>query len=171
MVKEQVSFLQQMYRENHDGFLRFLLHKTQCKEDALDVMQEAFQKLMNRDGLEDMENPRAYLYRTATNIIIDQQRKGRHHKRYVRQVTGGVEVGSASEAATIPPERQVAARQELNAIYEALDELPEKCRKAFLMHREQHCTYSEIAAKLEVSVSMVEKYMIQALKHLRRKVT
>ncbi|WP_181040096.1 sigma-70 family RNA polymerase sigma factor [Paremcibacter congregatus] len=157
-----------MYQENHEGFLRFLLHKTHCREDALDVMQEAYQKLINREGLEEMENPRAYLYRTATNIIIDQQRKSKHHQKYVHQVTGGIESGSASEASAIAPDRHVAARQELDSLYRALDELPDKCRRAFLMHREQHLTYGKIASDLEVSVSMVEKYMIQALKHLRR---
>jgi len=37
------------------------------------------------------------------------------------------------------------------------------------MHRQQHMTYGTIAENLQVSVSMVEKYIIQALKHLRRK--
>ena len=169
MKKEQKSFIEQMYQDNHEGFLRFLMQKTQNMDDAHDVLQEAFQKLMKRDGLREMENPRAYLYRTATNIIIDRQRKGQHHTRYIREVISGVEAGTASGPATIPPERQVAARQELDIIYKALDELPEKCRRAFLMHREQHMKYGEIAEALEVSISMVEKYMINALKHLRRK--
>jgi len=37
------------------------------------------------------------------------------------------------------------------------------------MHREQHMKYGEIAQALQISVSMVEKYVIQALKHLRRR--
>lgn len=146
------------------------MQKTHNRDDAHDVMQEAFQKLMTWEGLQDMENPRAYLYRTAINIIIDRQRKGQHHVKYIREVTATLNDGSSSGSATIPPDRQVAARQELETIYAALDDLPEKCRKAFLMHREQHFTYGDIAEKLGVSVSMVEKYIIQALKHLRRKI-
>ncbi|MBL4802782.1 MAG: sigma-70 family RNA polymerase sigma factor [Emcibacter sp.] len=169
MKKEQKSFIEQMYQENHEGFLRFLMQKTQNKDDAHDVLQEAFQKLMSREELAQMENPRAYLYRTATNIIIDRQRKGQHHTRYIQEVTIDAATMTANATSTIPPERQVAARQELDLIYQALNQLPEKCRRAFLMHREQHMKYSEIAAVLELSVSMVEKYMIQALKHLRRK--
>lgn len=170
MKREQKSFIQQMYQDNHEGFLRFLMHKTHSLDEAQDVLQEAFQKLMKREELQEMENPRAYLYRTATNIIIDRQRKGQHHKKYIREVVNGAEVSMASASEVIPPDRQVAARQELDAIYQALDELPEKCRRAFLMHREQHMKYSEIAGELEVSVSMVEKYMIKALKHLRCKI-
>ncbi len=170
MQKEQETYIQKMYRENHEGFLRFLVQKTNCMDEAHDVLQESFKKLMNNEELREMENARAYLYRTAINIIIDRQRKGTHHKKYIREVVSGMETASASEASSIPPERQVAAKQELDAIYQALDELPEKCRKAFLMHREQHLKYGEIARQLDVSVSMVEKYMINALKHLRRKI-
>ncbi|MBL4767392.1 MAG: sigma-70 family RNA polymerase sigma factor [Rhodobacteraceae bacterium] len=165
MDTKHTSFIVQMYQDNHEGFLRFLMQKTQNREEAHDVLQEAFQKMINREGLEDMENPRAYLYRTATNLIIDRQRKGQHHQKYIREVINNVDMGSA----TITPERQVAARQELDLVYEALQELPEKCSRAFLMHREQHMKYNEIAEALKVSISMVEKYMIQALKHLRHK--
>lgn len=169
MNKEQASFIEQMYQDNHEGFLRFLMQKTQNMDDAHDVLQEAFQKLIKRGGLREMENPRAYLYRTATNIIIDRQRKGQHHVRYIREVISGGDGGTASLSATIPPDRHVAARQELDIIFRALDTLPEKCRRAFLMHREQHMKYGEIADALEISISMVEKYMIMTLKHLRRK--
>lgn len=145
------------------------MQKTQNMDDAYDVLQESYQKLMLREKLQDMENPRAYLYRTATNIIIDRHRKGKHHTKYIREVVNNTDIGAASTASTIPPERQVAARQELAKIYLALDDLPEKCRQAFLMHREQHMKYGEIAQALEISVSMVEKHIIQALKHLRHR--
>ncbi len=143
--------------------------KTQNIDDAHDVLQESFQKLMHLDGLQEMENPRAYLYRTATNIIIDRQRKGQHHTRYIREVVSSTDIGIATASATIPPDRHVAAQQELEMVTQALNQLPDKCRQAFLMHREDHKKYSEIAEALNVSVSMVEKYIIQALKHLRHK--
>lgn len=168
MKKKQATFIEQMYQENHEGFLRFLRLKTQNLDDAHDVLQESFQKLMHLDGLQDMENPRAYLYRTATNIIIDRQRKGQHHTRYIREVVNGTDIGMPASA-NIPPDRHVAGQQELELIYQALDQLPSRCRQAFLMHREDHRKYREIAEALDVSVSMVEKYIIQALKHLRRK--
>ena len=50
---------------------------------------------------------------------------------------------------------------------QALTELPVKCRQAFTMHRQSGMSYPEIAQALGVSTSMVEKYIIQALKHFR----
>ena len=52
-------------------------------------------------------------------------------------------------------------------IYAAIDELPLKCRQAFLLHRNSGLSYSDIALELDVSVSSVEKYILQALKHCR----
>ena len=49
----------------------------------------------------------------------------------------------------------------------AIENLPEKVRRAFIMNRFQEMSYREIADELGVSVSSVEKYMITALKTLR----
>lgn len=170
MKKKHQSFLERMYQDNHEGFLRFLIQKTKNTADAHEVLQEAFQKLMDRDGLDDMENPRAYLYRTAINIVIDRKRKDQHHTQYIREVSAGIITDFASGSHTIPADRHLSAKQELDAIYSLLDELPEKCRRSFVMHRVHNMKYSEIAEELKISVSMVEKYIIQALKLLRRRI-
>ena len=66
-------------------------------------------------------------------------------------------------------EDTVDAQQTLKTIEEALFELPTKCRQAFVMHRQNNLSYPVIAQQLGVSTSMVEKYIIQALKHFRNK--
>ena len=53
------------------------------------------------------------------------------------------------------------------SIYRAMERLPERCSQAFLLHRTSGLSYSEIAQELGVSVSSVEKYILQALKHCR----
>ena len=167
MSDHKTAFIEKIYRENHEGFLRFLTLKCHSRDEAQDVLQEAFQKLINHDALSQMENPRAYLYRTAVNIIIDRQRKNQHQIKFIRDSLASTDM-LAPSSSTIPPERQIAAKQELAAIYNALNKLPEKCKTAFLLHREKQLKYSEIATKLDVSVSMVEKYIIKSLKHLRK---
>lgn len=57
--------------------------------------------------------------------------------------------------------------QLLTALKEALQELPLKCRQVFIWHRLEGYSQTEIAEKLDISVNMVEKYMIRATRHLR----
>jgi len=66
-------------------------------------------------------------------------------------------------------EAKEVAQQSLLTIEAALYELPSKCRQAFVMRRQNNLSYSMIAEQLGVSTSMVEKYIIQALKHFRNK--
>ena len=68
-------------------------------------------------------------------------------------------------------ERTVSAEEELDQIYKVVDQMPEQVHRAFLMHRGKDLSYSEIAIEMDVSTSMVEKYIIQALRILRKEVT
>jgi len=60
-----------------------------------------------------------------------------------------------------------SARQDAEVSLRAIEALPEKIRRAFVLSRFEEKTYSEIATVLSVSVSSVEKYIIEALKSLR----
>ena len=68
----------------------------------------------------------------------------------------------------IPLEREMEAKQTLTCIYESLAGLPQNPRQAFILNRAKGLTYGEIATQMGVSVSSVEKYILEALKHLRR---
>lgn len=65
------------------------------------------------------------------------------------------------------PEELVAARQQLGLIYRAIEDLPLRCRQALMLHRVRGLSYAEIARDMGVSVSSVEKYILEALKHCR----
>ena len=69
----------------------------------------------------------------------------------------------------LSPEQIVSSREKLARIMRVVDALPEKCRQAFLLHRHSGLSYTQIAAEMGVSVSSVEKYILEALKHCRQK--
>ena len=78
--------------------------------------------------------------------------------------TSGWAVGTESrpDGAAGPLERLIW-RQRLERVYRAINELPKRCRRALILHRRDGWTYDEIAADLEVSRSMVTKYLRKAL--------
>ena len=162
------KFFQLLFQDNYESLVRFLSSKVRDSEEAQDLAQDAFYKVMKVENAEELEHARAYLFQTASNLALNRIRRQKHHDSYKR----GVESTANPErdGMIASPERAAAARQQLLQVEKALNGLPKKCRRAFLLHRTRHMTYQQIADELGVSLSTVEKYMIRALEQCRKKV-
>jgi RNA polymerase sigma-70 factor (ECF subfamily) len=66
----------------------------------------------------------------------------------------------------LSPERVLLGKEKVVALKNALNELPERTRNVFLLHRFEEFKYREIAQQLGISMSSVEKHMMDAIKHL-----
>ena len=150
--------------------VRYLARKVPNDEDANDLAQEAFLRMHKFQQSKDLENARAFLYRTANNLVIDQQRRARVHDRYMSAEMLPEHSDEDEDKFAPSAERTVSAKEELDRIYEIVDHMPVKVRRAFLLHRGKDMSYAEIASEMNVSNSMVEKYIIQALKLIRENV-
>lgn len=151
--------------------VRYLAKKVPNDEDANDLAQEAFLRMHKFQQSKDLENARAFLYRTANNLVIDQLRRARVHDRYMSSEMLPEHSDEDEDKFAPSAERTVSAEEELDRIYEIVDRMPVKVRRAFLLHRGKDMSYSEIATEMNVSTSMVEKYIIQALKLIRENVS
>jgi RNA polymerase sigma factor (sigma-70 family) len=142
------------------GRLRRLARRiTGCADAAEDVVHDAFLKLSGRDiGLADV----GLLVRTAQNLARDVRRAERVRTLYAERTTP--EQAASSPAA---PDDATADRRELDALFEALKALPERTQKVFLLSRLDEMSYPQIAERLGVSVSTVEKDMISAIEFCR----
>ncbi|MDZ7684264.1 MAG: RNA polymerase sigma factor [Gammaproteobacteria bacterium] len=151
-----------------DELASWLAKRVRCNEDANDLAQEAFLRMHKFQQSRELDNARAFLFRIANNLAVDQLRRARVHDRYLN--TEMLPEHSDEEDDKFAPsaERTVSAEQELDKIYEVLDQMPAKVRRAFMLHRDRDLSYSEIATEMGVSNSMVEKYIIAALKMLRK---
>ncbi len=172
MNKARKTLLEKLFAEHGQALVRFVARIVRSTEDAEDIAQHAYLRLQKLSDEKELDNPRAYLYQIANNLAVDQLRRGKLHMEYISQqmpAEGETTLGD-DHADHQSPERVLAARQQLQAIYEAMDSLPLKCRQAFLLHRTRGLSYSEIAQEMNTSVSSVEKYILQALKVCRRRV-
>ncbi|RKF23447.1 RNA polymerase sigma factor [Altericroceibacterium spongiae] len=159
-----VSRLIASFQEHYEQLLRFLTRRTGDVDRAADVAQETYFKLAAIE-VEDqpIENRQAYIYRVAGNLAIDMMRR---EGRETKWIAGG----EPDETVTDPspsPERIAISRDRLRCFDEALNTLPPKARLALLMFRVDGLSHAEIAERLNVSKSMVAKYLAQALRHCR----
>ncbi len=168
MKQSSSNFFQLFFQQNYDALVRFLSLKVNDSEEARDLAQDAFYNVMKVENAEELEHVRAYLFQTASNLALNRIRKQKYQDVYQRSVESAA--NPERDGMVASPERAAAARQQLQRVEKALNELPKKCRRAFLLHRTRHMTYQQIAVELGVSVSTVEKYMIRALELCRKKV-
>ena len=165
------AFVEALINQHSATLVRFLARRMKSREDAEDIAQAAFIRLYTLDDPGELSNPKAFLFQVAANLSIDQLRRKNLHQNYLER-EGANMPGDRPPVAhnffdNIPLERELEAKQTLNVIYQSLTSLPQNPRQAFILHRAKGLTYGEIATQMGVSVSSVEKYILEALKHLR----
>jgi RNA polymerase sigma-70 factor (ECF subfamily) len=128
-------------------------------EDAEDLVQEAVARLVayTHSGGE-VRNTEAFLTRTALNLAVDLHRSA-HTDRYVPQSVDALELLDLGPL----PDEVLAAEQRLLRMKAALDRVSQRTREVFFMHRLQGLSHAEIAAKLGVTKSAVEKHIASAV--------
>lgn len=127
-----------------------------------DLTQEVFVRLAQRAGAEEIGRIEGYIFRTASSVLADRARRGA-----VRQLNRHILYDESSHALEdFSAERVLLAREQVELVKVVLARLPERERAAFVLHRFEEFTYAEIAKRLGVSVSAVEKYISRALKAL-----
>jgi RNA polymerase sigma-70 factor (ECF subfamily) len=150
--------------------VRFLTARLGSPEAAADVAQDAYVRMLSLEDPDRVQNPRSFLFRTAVNLAVDRARRDRRERSFLAEsVSERDATGSGREWTEHSPEGDLRARERAREISAALAELPSSCREAFLMHRFEGLPYGEIAQRLGVSKSMVEKHLIRALEHLRQR--
>ncbi|MGP1253499.1 MAG: RNA polymerase sigma factor [Kiloniellales bacterium] len=164
-VGAQELELEDLYLRHHADLRRFLARRLRCEERAADVAQEAFLRLLRFAPGRTMDNARAYLFQVAANAARDSLARERTRDDLVDD-------GASPEAVpSSDPDLETAAsaRERLHLVAKAVEELPPRCREVFLMSRLDGLRHSEIAERLGISRNMVEKHVIKAMLHCRRR--
>lgn len=130
--------------------------------DADDYVQELFARLSSVEKLSEIERIEGYIFQTAANLLRDGARK-RAVRGEDEQQNYDAEQFSSDE---ITPERVLLGKEQVAELLDALEMLPERTRTVFILKRFENFRYGEIARRLGISVSSVEKHMAKAIKKL-----
>jgi len=150
--------------KSHIKALRnFLFYKFGNKDQAEDVAQEAFMKLWQNCASVPIEKAKSYVYTIANNSTLNEIA---HQKVVLRYEKTFTTLDRTNES----PEFVLEEKQFQDKLLKAIENLNEKQRVAFLMHRIDKKKYSEIAEALNISVKAVEKRIHLALLSLRKEI-
>ncbi len=129
--------------------------------DPDDLVQEVFVRLARRADLSTIERVEGYLFQTAATVLADRYRKDSRRP----EIAESFEEESHG-LAVLTPERVLMDRQSLDDLVQGLYALPERTRHIFALYHFENIRQKEIAARLEMPISTVEKHMARANKYL-----
>ena len=144
------------YRPRH---LEYAARLAGNRAEADDIVQDAYTRLIALSDWQRLENPHAFAMRTIHNIAVERFRKADVVR--IRQAAHLDWLDPADDSPS--PERALVARRELEQVAVALDDLPERCREVVKLRRIEGHSPGEIAEKLGISVSTVEKHLAKGL--------
>jgi RNA polymerase sigma factor (sigma-70 family) len=159
-----------LFTAHRANLLRYLKMRLRNQEEAEEVLQEAFMRFVKARETTEVENDYALLVRICSNQAVDRIRANASRKnrekswgdQYYRSRSDDDVIGSSYAS----QERQVAAREDLKRVMEVLDGFSETLRTAFILHRFEGLALKEVAARMNLAQSTVEKHIMKVSRHL-----
>lgn len=146
-----------LYRDHAPRLTRQLRRQLRSNEDARDLVQDAFLRLLGSIRRNPLDHPEAFLNRIVRNLLIDRSRRLANRAQHVPLDDGHEPVARATQADGL----ELAEMQK--RYRDAVATLPERMRAVFLLHRIDELSYKEIAVRLGISTRTAEWHVAEAI--------
>jgi RNA polymerase sigma-70 factor (ECF subfamily) len=150
----------------HKELCNYLSAITGNPKVAEDIAQQTFIKIWdNREKLQVEDNKlKRYLFKVAYNLFIDVQRKRKKEFKLLEKLKQEAYLDLTDVDTSLFEER-------LRKVEKEIDNLPEQCKKVFILSKREGLKYREISEQLQISIKTVEVHMAKAMKRLRAQLT
>ncbi len=156
---DSLAAVAEHFRDHHRDILGFLRSRVRMPEQAEDLLQQVFLKVMQRSDWSELRNPEAYLRTTARHVLADFYRSQNARDQGI--VLEYQEFRHADE--TWSPGGSLRSREFFDRLAAMLESLSPQVRKAFVLSRVYGYTYAEIGRALSISPRTVEKHVAKGL--------
>jgi RNA polymerase sigma-70 factor (ECF subfamily) len=156
--RESWTDIAEWYERYQEPLLGYAAQLTRSLHDAEDIAQEAFVHLWFARSSGPIHNPKAFLFATASNLVKDKCRLAHTQAMRAAVPVEDVEIPDLSD-----PSQAVESDEALALILSTLQHLRPCTQKAFFLDRVELCSHAQIAARMGVTVSMVEKHISYAM--------
>ncbi|MBL8266374.1 RNA polymerase sigma factor [Steroidobacter sp.] len=149
------------FLRNEAAILRYLTRFRVGAAAAQDLLQETFLRGFAAELKTDIKEPKAYLFQIAQKLVLESMRRDGRSPTLALEDCGGAEQLLDEDQAGA--EEWLEGRRKLALFVRAVAELPPQCRKAFLLRRIDRLQFKQIANRMSISVSAVEKHVMTGL--------
>lgn len=148
----------------HHKLCVYALSLTKNHDLSEDIVQSVFMSVWEqRHNLKDDFVIKSYLYKSVYNKFIDQYRKQKSvlalEKKYIDALSNIVEEDNENSLERL-----------INLVKQKIENLPPKCKRTFLLSKQEGLTNIEIAEHLNVSIKSIEAHITKAFVILRERV-
>lgn len=149
------------FEANFENIFVYAFTIVKDQVEAKDIAQSAFIKLWEKRGeVAEERSVRAYLYTTAYHLALNAVRNKRIHGRHHEHLR------TEESLHTVFTQEQKELKDN---VWNAVNELPPRCREVFLKCKMEGKRYAEVANELDISEKTVEAQMLKAMRSLREK--
>lgn len=161
-MSQHTARIASLYQRHFAELVAFLSHRVASRELATDLVQELFVRLLaRRDLVDGVQHERGYLFKSVRHLATEATRLPRW--REGAEESGDDAGEDIAECDNRQPEAVVADRQTIARLLKVVGRLPPRCREAFVLHKFEHLSYAEVAARMGISQGAVEKHVARAL--------
>lgn len=153
------SFFSALYGDHHRWLNGWLRQRTDCPQNAADLAQDTFVRVLMQREAKELREPRAFLATIARGLLIDHYRRASLERAYLDALA------SLPEAEVPSPQTRAEILETLVEIDRLLDGLKPRVREAFLLSQLDGMTYPQIAERMGLSLSSIQQYMTLAFSH------
>lgn len=145
-----------LYDQQHRWLRQWLNRRLNCSQQAADLMQDTFMRLLVSREAVEVREPRPFLAKVARSVLSNHYRRSRLEKAYLEALQ--------AEPGHVVPDlaTQLILFETLVQLDEALGELAIPVRQAFLWSQLDGLSHADIATRLAISIATVKRYIIKA---------
>lgn len=160
--KGEENAYKKLFLKYYEPLCNFAWRYTRSKAISEDLVQNVFTKLWTlKETLDSQKSIRVYLYQAVKNEALDYI----SHQKIVRE--SRVQIVNIRERTAHQKEKPPDQTEFIEAAQEAINNLPNRARRVYKLHRVDGLTYREIAEVMDISVKTVESQMTRSLNMLR----
>ncbi|AVY94480.1 sigma-70 family RNA polymerase sigma factor [Microvirgula curvata] len=150
------SVVAELYHGHHHWLSGWLRRRLADVEQAADLAQDTFVRVLLSRDVGAIQEPRAFLTTVARRVLANHYRRAEIERAWLETLA------SLPEPVAPPPETRLMILETLCELDRLLDGLPAAVRRTFLLSQLDGLGYAEIGARLGISVSTVKRHMSRA---------
>ena len=160
--KQPNNRIYEAFQSCRDGLVRSIMKMSVKQQDVDDILQETFIRTLNSDIQQQIKSPKGYLFVVSRNLVLKKL------TQQSKEIDTEIDEALLENDVDNSVEKELYQKLKFERFIEVLNSLPEKNSRAILLRKLYCLSHKEIANKMNISVSSVEKNIAKGLKQCKQ---